>query len=612
MVCAHSVNRRIYISVIHRKLYRSNGLESFSKCIPDKKKKTILTAAIDFGTTYSGYAFSFAANPKEVFTFNWKEQHVKTPSVIMLDSDWEPDAFGYEAEQKYVNLLNKEDADGYYYFEKFKMQLYNITELQKKELNRDMEIEDIKGKKAKAIIVFSGALKYLKNHLLTLLNQRKEKVAISSADIHWILTVPAIWNDGSKQFMRDAAEMAGIPSDLLTLALEPEAAAIYCILGANEFFMGLTQSQLPLIKESTKYILLDLGGGTGDIACHELTKDGVLKELHEPTGGDFGGITVDNEFRQCLRGLLGMKVLKHFQEHYTEDYLELFESFERKKCTFDDTRPEVMFHISSTFCQSYKDINNEDLNSSLQNSPKRHLVEIRGDKFVINAQLMKRFFEKSISLIQLHIQTLLDNLSSAGISQLLMVGGFSESKYVQKVLKEYFGKRIEIIIPGNPAAAVVKGAVYFGHNPGIISKRVCRYTYGIARMMRFKKEVHPPSKLKIIEGVAYVDDIFSVHIRRGDIVELEQETATLSYYPAMAHIKQVILPVYASVHPNPTYIDEEGCRHVGNVIAELSEFANTDQMELLVKLTFGGTEIKVELREKSSGRIVEGSVEFLG
>jgi hypothetical protein len=29
---------------------------------------------------------------------------------------------------------------------------------------------------------------------------------LEEKDIHWVLTVPAIWNDVAKQFMREAAE----------------------------------------------------------------------------------------------------------------------------------------------------------------------------------------------------------------------------------------------------------------------------------------------------------------------------------------------------------------------------------------------------------------------
>lgn len=58
----------------------------------------------------------------------------------------------------------------------------------------------------------------------------------------WVLTVPAIWDDEARSFMRHAAELAGLggaspesddrPSRL-TLALEPEAAAIAAVPGVR-------------------------------------------------------------------------------------------------------------------------------------------------------------------------------------------------------------------------------------------------------------------------------------------------------------------------------------------------------------------------------------------
>lgn len=51
--------------------------------------------------------------------------------------------------------------------------------------------------------VFTEAIRYLKNHLLD--QCEKQKVDIKEREIHWILTVPAIWTDAAKQFMREAA-----------------------------------------------------------------------------------------------------------------------------------------------------------------------------------------------------------------------------------------------------------------------------------------------------------------------------------------------------------------------------------------------------------------------
>jgi len=63
-----------------------------------------------------------------------------------------------------------------------------------------MEIEDILGKKMKAIDVVTHALFFIKGHFL-----REIKTLFKENDIYWILTVPAIWSDLAKTFMRTAA-----------------------------------------------------------------------------------------------------------------------------------------------------------------------------------------------------------------------------------------------------------------------------------------------------------------------------------------------------------------------------------------------------------------------
>lgn len=68
-------------------------------------------------------------------------------------------------------------------------------------------LRDMTGKEMPAIKVFSEAIKYLKNHLLKELENRDEEKDISEDCIGWVLTVPAIWTDAAKQFMREAAEM---------------------------------------------------------------------------------------------------------------------------------------------------------------------------------------------------------------------------------------------------------------------------------------------------------------------------------------------------------------------------------------------------------------------
>ena len=64
-------------------------------------------------------------------------------------------------------------------------------------------IEDETGKQLPALVVFSESIKYLKQSLLE--EAKKQQTDIRADDIKWILTVPAIWYDPAKTFMRRAA-----------------------------------------------------------------------------------------------------------------------------------------------------------------------------------------------------------------------------------------------------------------------------------------------------------------------------------------------------------------------------------------------------------------------
>lgn len=68
---------------------------------------------------------------------------------------------------------------------------------------RDLEIEDDNGNKMPAMKVFSACISYLRQHMTDACNSRH--VDIEDDEIQWVLTVPAIWTDGAKQFMREAA-----------------------------------------------------------------------------------------------------------------------------------------------------------------------------------------------------------------------------------------------------------------------------------------------------------------------------------------------------------------------------------------------------------------------
>lgn len=55
-----------------------------------------------------------------------------------------------------------------------------------------------------AIEVFSAGIKFLKGHLF---EHFKDRIPyMRNSDINWVLTIPAIWDETAKKFMRESAE----------------------------------------------------------------------------------------------------------------------------------------------------------------------------------------------------------------------------------------------------------------------------------------------------------------------------------------------------------------------------------------------------------------------
>lgn len=92
----------------------------------------LLLAAIDVGTVYSGYAFSFKAEWPTVKTNIWSGGDLlsyKTPSALLLNPDQSFNSFGFEAEKRYASLTDDgKDCKKYFFFRRFKMILKSSLE----------------------------------------------------------------------------------------------------------------------------------------------------------------------------------------------------------------------------------------------------------------------------------------------------------------------------------------------------------------------------------------------------------------------------------------------------------------------------------------------------
>lgn len=85
------------------------------------------------------------------------------------------------------------------------------------ELSRRMELEASNGQRVLAYLVFGHALRFFKDSCLRAINESLlGGMDVTTEDVQWVITVPAIWRQSAKQFMRYAAtevsvESGGIP-----------------------------------------------------------------------------------------------------------------------------------------------------------------------------------------------------------------------------------------------------------------------------------------------------------------------------------------------------------------------------------------------------------------
>ena len=85
--------------------------------------------AIDFGTTYSGYAYAFTDDPGTIHVMNQRQFRIRgnysqQPTVLLLTEDGEFHSFGCEAQEFYRDI-DERDSMKWLYFEKFKMELHS-------------------------------------------------------------------------------------------------------------------------------------------------------------------------------------------------------------------------------------------------------------------------------------------------------------------------------------------------------------------------------------------------------------------------------------------------------------------------------------------------------
>ena len=107
--------------------------------VVDKKtsrSKRQIVAGIDFGTTYSGFAYSFIHDWTKIIVNQYHGGEYltyKAPTTLLLNPDQSFCKFGFEAEKEYAALAEEDRHHNHYFFRRFKLILKpELTKVNKK------------------------------------------------------------------------------------------------------------------------------------------------------------------------------------------------------------------------------------------------------------------------------------------------------------------------------------------------------------------------------------------------------------------------------------------------------------------------------------------------
>ena len=384
-------------------------------------------------------------------------------------------------------------------------------------------------------------------------------------------------------------ELEEIYPDRLSLALEPESAAIKCQQDVQEMVRSKGYR-----FNSDSYLVVDIGGATVDISTHSIVDDHI-EELHTATGNYWGGTTVNEAFKSFLEDFVEDRHFTKYKDQIPNADAELnkfvYTDFDIVKCEFggsEEPEDEYILDIPATFRNVYKQ-------KLLQNTKTKHSyawISCDGYRMTLSCKQTELFFRPSINGIISKLRSHLSQLSRNDrplheiIDTILLVGAYGGSYYLRKELISALERDFQVKFPliMKPGVAVVQGALVFRVDPSVVRKRKADATYGI---QVWKKKEDGSGE--------YHKNLFSHFVEVGDSV-CTNEVFVNTHFPIRENQESMSLEIFSSPNRDVYYTTDPGVTQLGNVCIPLGGYGLDRQVEVILDITH--TEIQMRARDK--------------
>ncbi|KAF0761930.1 heat shock 70 kDa protein 12A-like [Aphis craccivora] len=550
----------------------------------DESPEDGIVVAIDIGTTYTDESDTIVDGQK-------------IPTALLLSPDFNFHSFGTAA-RDYFHDMHPEEAHKWYYFDKFKMFLYN-----KDEISRETHIMAANSVSLPATRILTEALRHLRYLILEELTERCSE-ALSLDSISWILTVPAIWNKSTRQLMKEIAIEAGLGSlenpESVTIVLEPEAAAVYCRSARLKNTKDSYETDYCVLNEISdgyNYLVVNCGGGTVDVTIHQVCRTVnrlPISKLHKPSAGVCGSLSVDIEFVKLLCALFGFGFMSDFKLQRPAAYMELLQRFEEaKKSVSSKVRSPIVIRPPYAFIEHYLKYSDKDVSDAVRDYGSDAIVwnELDG-VFILHYLAIEPLFLPSFACISEQINNILND--DQKVTHMFLVGGYSQSLWLQEKIAERFSDRLKIILPDFAFVSVLRGAVMYELNRSDMPAYKAKHSYAVGIIKPFVDNTHPIEKLVIKDGKRWCTDLLDYLIEENDCIR-DNETVIKKYTPANSSQDSI-------------FVTDDGVLKCGSLKLTKNEDVQLSK-ELLVQIGFCGQgEVIATALDLASGTRVDAQI----
>ena len=609
-----------------------------------------IVVGIDFGTGGIGYAYSLCDNKKNIILSDLKDQcDNKVPTEIILDNEYKFIlAFGNEC-SGYIN--SHYDKDSYQYFKDIKMNLYKNNDKIKSTNGSEIDIE----------LIISFILTKISNEAIDQIKRTNGK-KFKKNEIRWVVTIPAIWEEKSKQIMINASRKAGLINEntdlTLFLALEPEVAGI--------FYFSSLYSKVNQDLYDTPYIICDIGSGTVDICTYtrklekkendncindKLINNNLINEANEnniiindndnliqdvnedifdsifieeypPTGNNYGGNYINNEFiERLVENLFGKEKVEKLKNFKIKKWKEFEEKIEKLKRDFNYLKP----NDCPLDCEIFYD---KDTNKSLEeyiNDYKKNHIRYKYElkinpkeewELIFPSQIFEDITKEVANEIFLKLEEVFNNVKGA---QIIFTGAGSKNTNLIHYISEIIVEKklhLEIKTTYQPEISIIKGAVLFGFQSNIIRKRKSKYTIGIKTCDEWddiKYKGKGKKERNELMNRYECTNLFTKFITRNEYFKFNEVIPRMFYSVS----KQPKIIFYKTLKDDCKYIDEKDennnliIEKFGEIIFDIEECFDMDNRDVQIDIKLGGTYIYAKAEYLINGKSIDATQSFI-